>query len=162
MTAVDLLHSQMLIGGAWVEPTQGRTYQTVNPATEEPLGTAAQAEPADMQRAIEAAREAFDEGPWPKMSGAERYRIIRQIAEGMERHEKVLSDLVVAETGTTGPLVSQAGSVLMMHDFAELAMTFPFEEAVVPHNLTGRFLGSQVSDSRRGFVGSFPPGTCRS
>ena len=156
MTAVDLLHSQMLIGGAWVEPTQGRTYQTVNPATEEPLGTAAQAEPADMQRAIEAAREAFDEGPWPKMSGAERYRIIRQIAEGMERHEKVLSDLVVAETGTTGPLVSQAGSVLMMHDFAELAMTFPFEEAVVPHNLTGRFLGSQVLRQPAGVCGLLP------
>ena len=130
MTTVDLLYSQMLIGGAWVEPTHGRTYQTVNPATEKPLGTAPQGEPADMRRAIDAARDAFDEGPWPTMSRAERYRIIRQIAEGMERHEKVLSDLVVAETGTTGPLVSQVGSVLMMHDFAP-GVTFPFDERLL-------------------------------
>jgi acyl-CoA reductase-like NAD-dependent aldehyde dehydrogenase len=146
----------MLIGGDWVESIRGRTYQTVNPATEEPLGTAAQAEPADMQRAIDSARAAFDEGPWPAMSGAERYRIIRQIAEGMERHEKVLSALVVAETGTTGPLVSQAGSVLMMHDFADLAMTFPFDEMVAPHDLTGRFLSSQVLRQPVGVCGLLP------
>jgi aldehyde dehydrogenase (NAD+) len=156
MTAVDLVHSQMLIDGAWVEAAQGRTYQTVNPATEEPLGNAPQAEPVDMRRAIDAARAAFDEGPWPTMSGAERYRIIRQIAEGMERHQQVLSELVVAETGTTGPLVSQTGSVMMMHDFAELAMTFPFDETVAPHSLTGRFLGSQVLRQPVGVCGLLP------
>jgi aldehyde dehydrogenase (NAD+) len=154
--SADLMFTQMLIGGDWVEPAGGRTYRTVNPATEEPLGTAPQAEPADMQRALDAARAAFDEGPWPAMSGAERYRIIRQIAEGMERHEKVLSELVVAETGSTGPLVRQTGSVLMMHDFAELAMTFPFEEMVAPHNLTGRLLSSQVLRQPVGVCGLLP------
>jgi aldehyde dehydrogenase (NAD+) len=156
VTTVDLLHSQMLIGGAWVESTHGRTYQTVNPATEEPLGTAPQGGPADMRRAIDAARDAFDQGPWPTMSRADRYRIIRQIAEGMERQERVLSDLVVAETGTTGPLVSQVGSVLMMHDFAQLAMTFPFDETVAPHDLTGRFLGTQVLRQPVGVCGLLP------
>jgi aldehyde dehydrogenase (NAD+) len=156
VTAVDLVHSQMLIGGAWVEPIRGRTYQTVNPATEETLGLAPQGDPADMQKAIDAARAALDEGPWPAMSRAERGRIIHQIADGMERQGKVLSDLVVAETGTTGPLVSQTGSVLMMHDFADLAMTFPFEETVAPHNLTGRFLGSQVLRQPVGVCGLLP------
>ena len=156
MVTVDSVHSQMLIGGAWVDSIEGRNYKTVNPATEELLGSAPQADPADMRRAIDAARTAFDEGPWPTMPRAERYRIIRQIAEGMERHEKVLSDLVVAETGTTGPLVSQMGSVAMMHDFAELAMTFPLDETVAPQSLGGRLIASQVLRQPVGVCGLLP------
>ena len=156
MVTVDSVHSQMLIGGAWVDSIEGRNYETVNPATEDLLGSAPQADPADMRRAIDAARTAFDEGPWPTMPRAERYRIIRQIAEGMERHEKVLSDLVVAETGTTGPLVSQVGSVAMMHDFAELAMTFPLDETVAPQSLGGRLIASQVLRQPVGVCGLLP------
>ena len=156
MVTVDSVHSQMLIGGAWVDSIEGRNYETVNPATEDLLGSAPQADPADMRRAIDAARTAFDEGPWPTMPRAERYRIIRQIAEGMERHEKVLSDLVVAETGTTGPLVSQMGSVAMMHDFAELAMTFPLDETVAPQSLGGRLIASQVLRQPVGVCGLLP------
>ncbi len=159
VAAADFMHavrSEMLIGGAWVKPLEGRVYETVDPATEEPLGTAPQAEPADMRRAIDAARTAFDDGPWPAMARADRYRIIRQIAEGMERHEKVLSDLVVAETGTTGPLVSQQASAVMMHDFAELAMTFPLDEAVAPQNVGGRLLGSHVRRQPVGVCGLLP------
>jgi aldehyde dehydrogenase (NAD+) len=156
MVAVDAVHSQMLIGGTWVDSIEGRQYETVNPATEERLGSAPQADPADMRWAIDVARTAFDEGPWPTMSRPERYRIIRQIAEGMERHEQVLSDLVVAETGTTGQLASQALSIAMMDDFAELAMTFPLDETVAPQNLGGRFLGSQVLRQPVGVCGLLP------
>ena len=139
MVTVDSVHSQMLIGGAWVDSIEGLNYETVKSGHRgSTRGQHRRQIVADMRRAIDAARTAFDEGPWPTMPRAERYRIIRQIAEGMERHEKVLSDLVVAETGTTGPLVSQMGSVAMMHDFAELAMTFPLDESVAPQSLGGR------------------------
>lgn len=147
---------QMLIDGQWVEALDGRTYETVNPATEESLGLTSNGGVADMKRAIDAARTAFDEGPWPRMSRQERYRIIRSIAEAMERHQKELEALVVAEAGATVAFSNQTLSVSMMHDYAELAMTFPFDEMVPPRDVGGRFLTSQVARQPVGVCGLLP------
>ena len=156
MAVVDSVQSQMLIDGEWVDALEGRDYHTINPATEEQLGTAAQAEPADMQRAIDAARRAFDDGPWPTSSPAERSRIIRQIAHGMDRHAHELNELVVAETGTTGVLVSQAGNALMMHAYADIAGTFAFDEMISPKTMGPRTLVSQVLRQPVGVCGLLP------
>lgn len=156
MTVTQFESPRMLIDGEWVTAMDGRVYDTVNPATEDRLGTAPQAGPHDMRRAIEAARYAFDEGPWGKATRVDRSKVISQIAEGMERNEKALSELVVAETGTVGPLVSQALSIASMYDFAEIARTFPFEETVAPHVLGGRLLGSQVVRQPVGVCGLLP------
>src|SRR5215471_15329073 len=58
-------HKKMLIGGKWVEAASGKTFVTVNPATAEPLATVAEGDAEDIERAVKAARKAFDEGPWP-------------------------------------------------------------------------------------------------
>src|SRR5436190_2150336 len=105
---------RMFIDGQWVEASNGATYPIPNPATEEPIGTAPDATVDDMRRAIAAARRAFDDGPWPHTSRRDRARVLRAIADGMERRKEELRQLVIAEAGCTmgfkpspyGPLIN--------------------------------------------------------
>ena len=67
----------MLIGGKWVESVSGKTFPTQNPATGETICQVAEGDKADIDLAVKAARKAFDEGPWPRMSASERTRAAR-------------------------------------------------------------------------------------
>jgi acyl-CoA reductase-like NAD-dependent aldehyde dehydrogenase len=71
----------MVIGGREVDGVSGETYQRKNPGTGEVVGTFPRGEPADVARAVEAARAAFDEGPWPRTTGGERGAILHRLAE---------------------------------------------------------------------------------
>jgi len=71
----------LLIGGQWVEAVSGRTFETVNPATGEPLATVAEGDVTDIDRAVAAARTAFDEGPWPRETPAQRTKLLLRLAE---------------------------------------------------------------------------------
>lgn len=62
---------KMYINGEFVESASGKTFETYNPATGEVLATVYEAGPEDIDRAVKAARRAFDEGPWSRMSAAE-------------------------------------------------------------------------------------------
>ena len=63
---------ELYIGGEWVAAKSDETLDVINPATEDVIGQVPQASVADVDRAVVAAREAFDEGPWPRMSPRER------------------------------------------------------------------------------------------
>src|SRR5579872_4996280 len=63
---------KLLIGGKWVAARSGKTFETVNPANEEVLALVAEADKADVDEAVKAARKAFEEGAWPKMRSEER------------------------------------------------------------------------------------------
>jgi len=76
---------QLYIDGAFRDAEGGKTADSINPATEEPWARIARASRTDTQRAIAAARRAFDEGPWPRMSPADRKKILNQIADELER-----------------------------------------------------------------------------
>ena len=65
-------YPNLFINGEWVPPDRGGTIPVINPATEEVVGSAPAGTRADVVRAIDAARMAFDEGPWPQMSMQER------------------------------------------------------------------------------------------
>ena len=67
----------LYVGGEWIEPVSGGTMEVIYPFTEEPIGRAALAGSADVDRACARAREAFDEGPWPRMSPHERAAVLR-------------------------------------------------------------------------------------
>ena len=56
----------LYVGGEWIEPASGQTTEVIYPFTEEPIGRAALAGSADVDRAVRAARAAFDDGPWPR------------------------------------------------------------------------------------------------
>src|SRR5450432_3090055 len=91
--------SRMLIDGKLVEAEGGATYDNVDPATEEVIGVAADAAPADMERAIAAARRAFDESAWATDREL-RKRCLLQLQEALAKERETLRPQIVAETGT--------------------------------------------------------------
>ena len=68
----------LLIGGKWLDSVSGKTFPTVNPATGETICQVAEADKADVDLAVKAARKAFEQGPWHKLSAAERGRLLEQ------------------------------------------------------------------------------------
>ena len=63
---------QLFINGEWVPALAGETFESINPYNQEVVGVYARARAADVDRAVKAARQAFDEGPWPRMTAEER------------------------------------------------------------------------------------------
>src|SRR6201987_4050488 len=77
---------KMLINGQWVEAASGKTFPTYNPATGEVLAQVAEGDRADIDLAVRAARYAFDQGPWRRMTASERGRLIWKLAALLEQH----------------------------------------------------------------------------
>ncbi|OYQ31653.1 betaine-aldehyde dehydrogenase [Niveispirillum lacus] len=90
---------QLLIGGQWVDPVAGGTLATINPATGEVLAQIAAADAADVDRAVAAARTAFDDGAWRSMTPALRARLLWRIADLIDAHIEELSELETLDQG---------------------------------------------------------------
>jgi len=75
---------KLFIGGQWVEPSTDRTIEVVSPIAEEVIATVPEATEAGMDKAVAAARKAFDEGPWPRMSPAERAEVLARVGKEVE------------------------------------------------------------------------------
>ncbi|HKC73799.1 MAG TPA: aldehyde dehydrogenase family protein, partial [Chloroflexota bacterium] len=73
------------IGGEYVAPAGGDYFETANPATGETLARVAGGTGADVDRAVDAARAAFDEGPWPRLSPQERRQYLYAVADAIDR-----------------------------------------------------------------------------
>ncbi len=89
----------MLIGGAWVEAASGKTFATVNPATGETLAHVAHGEAEDINRAVAAARDAFEDGPWSRMTPSERGMLIWRIGDLITANLKELAELETLDNG---------------------------------------------------------------
>jgi phenylacetaldehyde dehydrogenase len=90
---------KMLIGGEWVEAVSGKTFDTYNPASGEVLAKVAAGDKADVDRAVRAARKAFEGGPWPDMLPADRARVIWKIAELIDENHDELAELETLDNG---------------------------------------------------------------
>ena len=90
---------QMYIDGQWADALSGRRFDTVDPATERVITTVPQAGPEDVERAVCAARRAFEDGPWPSMTPAERQRMIWRIAEGITARADQFAELESIDNG---------------------------------------------------------------
>ncbi len=112
---------QLYINGEWVDSISGKTFETVNPATGEKLADVAEANPEDIDRAVRAAREAFDHGPWTKMSAAERSRLIYKLADLMETHQLELVQLETLDNGKPIRETSNADIPLAIEHFRYFA-----------------------------------------
>src|SRR5208282_2009055 len=77
---------KMLINGAWVNAASGKTLPTYNPATGEVLAQVAEGDREDINQAVKAARHAFENGPWRRMTASERGRLIWKLADLLEQH----------------------------------------------------------------------------
>jgi len=99
---LDWLNSgpkQMLIGGKWVNAVSGKTFDTINPATEEVLATVAEADTADIDAAVVAARRAFEAPSWAGISPHARTRYLLKIADAVEQHAEELAILETLDNG---------------------------------------------------------------
>src|SRR6185312_5260033 len=99
MKPVALPSGRLLIGGQWRESLSGRRFPTVNPATEEEICQIAEADSPDVDLAVAAARQAFEHGPWRRMSASERGKLLHRLADLMEKHRDELITLEVLDNG---------------------------------------------------------------
>ena len=90
---------QMLINGKWVDAASGKTFPTYNPATGEVLAQIAEGDREDINRAVAAARAAFDSGPWSKITPSERGRLIWKLADLVEKHGEEFAQLESLDNG---------------------------------------------------------------
>jgi acyl-CoA reductase-like NAD-dependent aldehyde dehydrogenase len=89
MATATVEQKQLLINNEWVPSSSGKTMEVINPATEDVIGTVASADSSDVDRAVRAARAAF-EGPWGQMSARERGRLVSRLADRlMEKADEV-------------------------------------------------------------------------
>lgn len=91
--------TRLYIGGSWADALGGRTLEVLNPADESRLRDIAAGESADVASAVEAARAAFDGGPWRRAGAHERTRLLCRIADTIERHRVELAELQALEVG---------------------------------------------------------------
>ncbi|XP_010928603.1 aldehyde dehydrogenase family 2 member B7, mitochondrial isoform X1 [Elaeis guineensis] len=96
---VEVHHTQLLIDGKFVDSASGKTFPTLDPRTGEVIAHVAEADLEDVNRAVSAARKAFDEGPWPKMTGYERSHILYRFADLIEKHN---DEIAALETWNSG------------------------------------------------------------
>ena len=95
---------EQFIDGAWTAGAAEASIDVINPATEESIGSVPQAGVKDAKAAIEAARRAFDDGPWPWMTPRERAGVMKRFAEILDSRREHIKGLVIAEAGSTGML----------------------------------------------------------
>lgn len=97
--SVDIKHTQLLINGQFVDAASGKTFPTLDPRTGDVIAHVAEGDAEDINRAVAAARKAFDEGPWPKMTAYERARIMLKFADLVEKHSEELAALETWDNG---------------------------------------------------------------
>jgi aldehyde dehydrogenase (NAD+) len=90
---------QLLIGGKWVNAVSGKTFPTVNPATEEVICHVAEGDAADIDLAVKAARKAFESGAWTKANASDRGRMLNKLADLIETHADELAALEALDNG---------------------------------------------------------------
>jgi betaine-aldehyde dehydrogenase len=124
-------HDKLFIGGEWVAPAGTGTIDVISPHTEEIVGRVPDGTAEDMERAVAAAREAFDHGPWPRMTFAERAGVIGRLAAIYNERQNEMAQLITEEMGSpiTFSNLAQAPQPLgMLQYYAELGKTFQQEE----------------------------------
>jgi aldehyde dehydrogenase (NAD+) len=93
------LPNALYIGGAFMSPAAGGCEDIINPATEEPIGVAPVGDLDDVQAAIQAARSAFDQGPWPHLRTRDRAAMLEKVFGALMANAERICDLIVAEAG---------------------------------------------------------------
>ncbi|MBM4268033.1 MAG: aldehyde dehydrogenase family protein [Deltaproteobacteria bacterium] len=151
--------SRLFIDGKLVDATGGRTYPNLNPATEETIGQVADASAADMERAIAAARRAFDETKW-STDLALRSRCLRQLHAALERSKETLRPQIIAEVGAPIGLtyaIQQDTSIQDMLWDIEVAEKHSWERDLPEHEFFGIKSQRRVYHEPVGVVGAITP-----
>lgn len=125
------IYDELFIGGRWQRPSGAGRLAVISPHTEEQIGEVPEAVPEDVDRAVAAARAAFDRGPWPRLSPSDRIEKIEKLAAVYARHVEEMADLITAEMGSPRRFSRQGqanGAAAMMHLVMGVAREFPWRE----------------------------------
>ena len=90
---------KLLIDGKWVPAQSGKTFPVVDPSTGGPIARVAEADAADVDRAVAAARRAFDSGPWARMAPSQRGKLLWRLAELLEQHNDEFAEIESVDNG---------------------------------------------------------------
>jgi acyl-CoA reductase-like NAD-dependent aldehyde dehydrogenase len=134
-TTAPIRHAdRFYIGGEWVTPSSDATIDVIDSGTEERFFSVAEAREADMDRAVSAARQAFDEGPWPRMTHARRAEYLAALGAGLAARAEEIGQIWPRESGVLHRIASHAGAgAAGTFDFyAGLADTFEWEREAEP------------------------------
>lgn len=143
------------IGGEWVEPTGTGRLPVISPATEDLIATVPDATVADLDRAVASARDAFDRGPWPRMSPAERADVLTAMSSALQARHDEIARLVTEEMGSpiSFSIFAQSLATTMVLDYyAALARDYQFDEM-----RAGTISSSLVVREPVGVVGAIVP-----
>ncbi|HEX3567421.1 MAG TPA: aldehyde dehydrogenase [Acidimicrobiales bacterium] len=125
------VYDKLFLDGEWVEPAGGGTLDVEDPSTgglagRVPLGTQ-----SDMDRAVAAARQAFDNGPWPRMRPSERSEMSGRLCDCLQARVSEIAETITSEVGTPislSTMVQANAPIMFFRYYAELAGTFSFDE----------------------------------
>ena len=123
-------YDRLFIGGDWVEPSSSAVFDVVSPTSEELVGRVPEAQNADIDKAVAAAREAFDHGPWPHMTPADRAVVLTKAADAIRNDMQGISELISNEMGSPvswGMLAQVLAPTMIIDYYAGLASTFAFD-----------------------------------
>src|SRR6266496_2306566 len=118
----------LLIGGETVDAASGKTFDTIDPSNGEAFATVAKGGPEDARRAVDAARKAFDEGPWPKMKGRERAQYLLKVADLVKQNAGHLAELEARDGGHTIRMAKGADIGMVISTFRVFAEIASKEE----------------------------------
>ncbi len=96
---VQVKSGKLFIGGKWVEAASGKTFPTVNPATGETITTIAEGDERDADAAVQAARKAFESGPWAEMSASDRGKLLWKVGDLIDKYNEELGTLETLDNG---------------------------------------------------------------
>src|SRR4051794_7597034 len=132
---VPIDHSdRFFIGGEWVTPSSDSMFDVIDSGTEAVFFRLAEAQAPDMARAVDAAKTAFDDGPWPRLTHAERAEYLRALGAGLLARGDDLGQIWPRQSGVIHRIAQYAamGATGVFDYYAGLADTFPFEEPATP------------------------------
>src|ERR1700733_5266477 len=148
---------RMYIDGKFVNAASGKTLSVYNPATGEVMAQVPEAEAADVDQGVRAARRAFDEGPWTKMSPSQRGRLMLKLADLMEQHLEELAEIESMDNGKPVSVARVADVPLAVDLFRYMA---GWATKIMGHTFPISFPGEYLSYTLRepiGVVGQIIP-----
>jgi betaine-aldehyde dehydrogenase len=153
---MTLDRTAFFIDGQWAAPATSDTLRVISPHTEQVVATVPEGSAADIDAAVAAARRAFDEGPWPRMSPEERIEVLASFSALYAGKLAEMADLITIEMGSPTSFANLAQSPapwMMIESFLNIARAFPWEET------RPGALGSDVIVRREsvGVVAAIPP-----
>ncbi|MFQ5612678.1 MAG: 5-carboxymethyl-2-hydroxymuconate semialdehyde dehydrogenase [Anaerolineae bacterium] len=126
MTQFNVKH---FINNEFVDAVAGGTFETLNPASNKPLGLVADGQAADVDRAVKSARKAFDEGPWPRMPAQDRAKALRRVADLIEKYAGDIATREILDSGVPARQIKGGAIPRAAYNF--------YYFAEMTHRLTG-------------------------